>query len=326
MAPFEEINTKRATEAVSALMEHAFFATPEISEAEVIQEYKQVGATWHSKELFKGSPSKVTELILRNLEEYEKDDRFQHFGINVYPEQKCAQVSAIFRNFFFGVRVWRTAAVAFVCGNAGFRSDPVGYADREALNGNTTVLKALQDKRPGLAKDLIAQKGDLQQRDDYGNTAIHYAAALGYLDVLQELLRRGVDPETRNHQGQIPLVYAMEYRQFKAAKILWRHRQETIVIRSDSTAFKQLVEELCAIGVDCSWEPGENDSGFYQLGSTPDEKYIHPPRVIEIGETLNKLGGIHKMQEAAQAVQEVLGRHVIQDLSWAWHGIGDWMA
>jgi hypothetical protein len=118
------IKIHRASEAVSLLMNRALPVAPDISVAEVIQEYEKVRFAWRSKEIFKGSSSKLTKLILQNLKGYECNAHFQSFVVKVYPGQKCAQVEAFIGNHFVGVRLWRSSAVAFVCGNKDFRSDP----------------------------------------------------------------------------------------------------------------------------------------------------------------------------------------------------------
>jgi hypothetical protein len=200
-------------------------------------------------------------------------------------------------------------------------SDDAAQSDTpgEVPDKHMTVLKALQSEMPGLVGELIAKGGDIQQRDDYGSMAIHYAAALGYLDVLKSLLRAGADPWTRNHEGQTPLVYAMDHRQWEAAKLLWQSRSQSMRIESQTTVFQQLVEELCAIAVYSPWEPGKGESGFYQ------KDYVHHPRAVEIGVKLNEQGGINRMREAALVVQETLGQRTVRNLECAWDGIGDWM-
>ena len=205
----------------------------------------------------------------------------------------------------------------------------------EAPDEYMTVLKALQSEMPGLAGELIAKGGDLQQRDDYGSMAIHYAAALGYLDVLKNLLRAGADPWTRNHEGQTPLVYAMDHRQWETAKLLWQGRPESLIpetvlkrpaisrtfmrTKGQTTTVLQLIEELCAIAVDSPWDPGKGESGFYQ------RDYAHHPRAVEIGVKLNEQGGLDGMRGTAQIVQEILGQRTVRNLECAWDGIGDWM-
>jgi ankyrin repeat protein len=122
---FKEFKTKKAGEAVEVLMTKAIFAVPSISESEVIEEYKGVRLSWLSKELVKGSLSRVKKIILSNLEELVSLNRFDEFSIDVYPDQKCAQVNVLFINppAFLGIRLWRTQDAIFACGDKEFRSD-----------------------------------------------------------------------------------------------------------------------------------------------------------------------------------------------------------
>jgi hypothetical protein len=181
----------------------------------------------------------------------------------------------------------------------------------------------LQDRDPALAKELTAQGGDLFERDDYGGIPMHYAAALGCVDLMQDFLRLGVPVDTENRLGWMPIRFAMESGQFEAARFLWQHQRAKM--RNDDSVFLELLEELCSIGVDATLQPGEAWSGFFQRRSQPDEKYTKHPRVIELGRKLHELGGFQKMKEAAKAIERILGRRAVHELSCCWHGVGHWL-
>lgn len=139
---FKQFNTKKATEAVEVLMTKAIFAAPSISQAEVIDEYKKLRLSWLSKELVKGSLSQVKKIILSNLEELAALNRFNEFIIEAYPDQKCAQVNAMFTNpqTFLGIRLWRTQDAIFTCGDKDFRIDISGISGKQGVK-TTQVAK-----------------------------------------------------------------------------------------------------------------------------------------------------------------------------------------
>ena len=55
-------------------------------------------------------------------------------------------------------------------------------------------------------------------------------------------------------------------------------------------------------------------------------------KIVEIGRTLNRIGGLELMQTICYATfppgeaQSQMERSALSELNWAWHGIGDWLA
>jgi hypothetical protein len=203
---------------------------------------------------------------------------------------------------------------------------PVNDTQRALLHAQATqksepsVLRALQEQNPTLAVQRIKEGGDIYQRDEHGNCPLHYAAAFGYTDIIDELVRVGADIESRNFKGQTPLVYAMVYGQFHASKVLWNYQRERL---DTSNSFSKLVIELCTIGVDRTFSPEEAASGFFQKDSPL--QHHHHPRAREIGHEIFSMGGFSLMQKAAEAVTATLGGRAAHDLSACWHGVGTWL-
>lgn len=190
-----------------------------------------------------------------------------------------------------------------------------------------SVLQALQDKDALLALDRLRKGAGLDDKDEYGNVALHYAAALGYLDVIERILSTRSDlVAAKNGEGTFPLVYAMDYGQPAAAKLLWRHSGGTHLVgqaphaKDETTRFACYVAELCNIGVDWTLPPGQACSGFFQKDSPL--KYDHHPRAREIGQELHAWGGMPRMRQAAAAVSELLGKRAAHDLSACWDKVG----
>lgn len=183
----------------------------------------------------------------------------------------------------------------------------------------SSVLQAVIDKEPTLALDRLDEGGSPDERGQYGNVALHYAAAYGYLEVIKAILKAGGEVDAKNGAGQTPLVYAMLEGQPAAARLLWKHQSNTF---SESGRMK-LVKELCSIGVDWSFAPGEASSGFFQKGSPL--RYNFHPRARQIGDELHRIGGIEAMRDAHASVTETLGGKAASNLSSIWNHVGGWL-
>ena len=69
------------------------------------------------------------------------------------------------------------------------------------------------------------QKKLLQERDDRGNTALHYAAKVGNLDVCKQLHKDGADINARGENGMKPLQFAARYGDEKRPEDVWECMQ-----------------------------------------------------------------------------------------------------
>ncbi|MDE1151274.1 MAG: hypothetical protein PW788_01960 [Micavibrio sp.] len=113
---------------------------------------------------------------------HERNDRHQTpFESTVFNSRKVAAASAI--------------AAAF----------PAVLAERGAL-GETVLLQAAR-YGTGMALDLLITLGaKLDDTDNNGNTALHYAMDGLPMPVLGRLLKEGLNPNARNHAGETPLM------------------------------------------------------------------------------------------------------------------------
>ena len=57
-------------------------------------------------------------------------------------------------------------------------------------------------------RSALSGEGDLEAKEADGNTALHWAAAFGYVDVIAALLERGAETDATNGWGRIPLLMA----------------------------------------------------------------------------------------------------------------------
>ena len=90
-----------------------------------------------------------------------------------------------------------------------------------------------------------------------------------------------------------------------------------------SDEFNSLIKELIRIGEDVE-NPAYCSTGYLRDRETAEE--CRNPRAREIGRRLNEMGGFEMMSKASDRVEKALGSLAIQELSWAWHKVGDWLA
>jgi len=68
--------------------------------------------------------------------------------------------------------------------------------------GNTPLLLSLRSGHTDIARILIDHHADVSIQNKKGDTAIHYAVALGSEELLVQLLGQGSDPYRRNESGE----------------------------------------------------------------------------------------------------------------------------
>ena len=76
--------------------------------------------------------------------------------------------------------------------------------------GATALMSAIWSKKPAVAKYLIESGADVKAKynDGSGSDALIYAVSYGQLELINILLDKGADIESRDYQGDTPLVYA----------------------------------------------------------------------------------------------------------------------
>ena len=82
------------------------------------------------------------------------------------------------------------------------------------------LLPVIKGDRKPFARDLILLNHDVHEKDDQGNTALHYAAKYGMFDVAALLLASGADINARNKSNESPLFAAARAGQATVEKLL----------------------------------------------------------------------------------------------------------
>ena len=77
--------------------------------------------------------------------------------------------------------------------------------------GWTPLMRAIYEQRGSAAKALLAVPAlKVNAQNEYGATALHYAAAAGNVDLVRLLLKRGASERARDTAGHTPAMRATE--------------------------------------------------------------------------------------------------------------------
>jgi hypothetical protein len=72
---------------------------------------------------------------------------------------------------------------------------------------NMDLLRAVLLNNTQKLKSLIKDGADVNAKDDFGQTAVHFAAALGFTDCLKELIVAGADVSILNKDNKPPISF-----------------------------------------------------------------------------------------------------------------------
>jgi len=85
-----------------------------------------------------------------------------------------------------------------------------------------SVVFWLQVPNFAQVKSLLAKKDVNEPVNNYGDTALHYSAYLGYAELTEWLLQRGADREVKNQDGFTALQLAQQAQQSDTVVLLQR--------------------------------------------------------------------------------------------------------
>ena len=100
---------------------------------------------------------------------------------------------------------------------------------------NKNLISAARAQDSNAVQSLLASGADVNQTDDYGWTALCWAAALGSIETARELLNRGADPFQSGQDERTPYLIALAAGHREAARILQEaeeQRQGDLQMRS----------------------------------------------------------------------------------------------
>lgn len=70
--------------------------------------------------------------------------------------------------------------------------------------------------------------GDIQDTDEYGNTALHRAASVGHPKMIKALIELGAKPTATNKQHETPLMLAVKEGQMEAVHVLYTYYDQKL--------------------------------------------------------------------------------------------------
>jgi uncharacterized protein len=82
------------------------------------------------------------------------------------------------------------------------------------------LCRADKGEQPEKIRLLLEHHAPVNGMGPKGRTALHYAAAAGFVDVMALLLAHGADYRIRDHHGETPLALARRYERSAAANLL----------------------------------------------------------------------------------------------------------
>ncbi len=106
--------------------------------------------------------------------------------------------------------------------------------------GRTGLVRAAAEKQDALVQYFIGRSADLDARDLYGNTALHYTALTGSDAATKSLLKAGASPRVWNRRCESPLDVASAFGYSPLFKTLVG-KAKALPLPSDGT------EEECAL-------------------------------------------------------------------------------
>ncbi len=109
----------------------------------------------------------------------------------------------------------------------------LSYAINQAVintmmnNGGPLLHRVTTAGLEDQVKELLKQNVDVNERAEYGWTALLSASAQGYPRILRLLLEAGANPDISNVNGITPLMYAAQYGNLEISKILLEYGANT---------------------------------------------------------------------------------------------------
>ena len=139
--------------------------------------------------------------------------------------------------------------------------------------GNTPLQWAAINGKSKVAKILIQAGAKLDNVcKDTKNTIMHSAAKGGSCSILKWLLKEGIPPDSRNHEGATPLFRAVEFRHLKLVQYLLRHcanvnakdkHGTTPLHLATRLGFTEIAAELLMNAADVNAQDGEGNTPMH---------------------------------------------------------------
>ncbi|KAJ8300981.1 hypothetical protein KUTeg_022500 [Tegillarca granosa] len=93
----------------------------------------------------------------------------------------------------------------------------------QMLDGTTPMILAVRLAVEGMVEELINADADVNAADEYGKTALHWAAAVNNAEAAHVLLQHGANRDAQDFKDETPLFLAAREGSYETAKILLDH-------------------------------------------------------------------------------------------------------
>ena len=123
---------------------------------------------------------------------------------------------------------------------------PITAINTVDKDGRTPLLVAVKEKKNYPTVSFLLQIGSsLNERDNDGKMAIHYAVANEDLKTVKMLLRKGADSLKRDQNGKTSIRSAIEMKNLEIAKVLLSNQTIQALHLAVETNFTEFVRFLC---------------------------------------------------------------------------------
>ncbi len=114
-------------------------------------------------------------------------------------------------------------------------AEPVAVATKPELPSakppDISIREAVKTGNIEAVKQHLAAGADVNAKDKYGRTPLHYAASRGLKKIIELLIARGADVNTKievgDYKGQTPLDGAIQWNRTETADLLRKHGGKT---------------------------------------------------------------------------------------------------
>lgn len=95
--------------------------------------------------------------------------------------------------------------------------------DARMHDGTTPLILAARLAVEGMVEELINCHADVNAIDDFGKSALHWAAAVNNVEAALVLLKNGANKDMQNNKEETPLFLAAREGSYETAKVLLEH-------------------------------------------------------------------------------------------------------
>lgn len=95
---------------------------------------------------------------------------------------------------------------------------------------NVSLHRLARTNEIDALKEAIDRGANVNEKDKFGTTALHYSISEANHDVTDLLLERGADVTTQDHNGATALHYAVEYNACDVAEALLRRDRKVLTL------------------------------------------------------------------------------------------------